>query len=255
MGSKTGKEEMRGMDYRNYTMTAKDTLVGYGIGLVSGFLVMQIFYHYIFISVATGLLTGVFTLKSWKKFRIRRRQKQLLLQFKDFLESFSSSISAGRNITDAMRDSDKDLREGIGVEGLMTCEVERILSAMENNIPIRYSLYDLAERSGLEDIRTFADVFSVIADKGGDIRQVVNDTRNVINDKIETEQRIASLLSSGKHELTILLIMPLVVTLVMDYGGITSSIAKGQNLIIKTVCLGIFLIAALLGRRIVRIKA
>jgi len=253
MGRK--KENRGGTDYRKYAMTAKDTLIGYGIGLASGFLVLYIFYHNIFISAAAGLLTGIFTLKSWKSFCIRRRQKTLLLQFKDFLESFSSSISAGRNVPDALRDSYKDLKEGNGEEAFMTCEVGRILSAMENNIPVRHSLYDLAERSGLEDIRTFADVFSVIADKGGDIRQVVNDTRNVINDKIETEQRIASLLSSGKHELAILLVLPLIVTLVMDSGGITSSATKGQNITIKTVCLIIFLIAALLGRRFVRIKA
>ena len=136
----------------------------------------------------------------------------------------------------------------------MTVELKRILDSMKNNIRIEASLYDLAERSGLEDIMTFADVFAVITEKGGDIRQVINDTRNLIHEKIETEQRIASSLSSAKKELYLLAVLPVPVLLILD-GGILTKDAEVASLVSKSIALVMFVAAIALGRKITNIEA
>ena len=202
-------------DYRKYKMTRADLAIGYGIGLLGG---------------------------------------TLVIQFKDFLEAFSSSVSAGKNVPDAIRDSWQDMRDAYGEGAFMTVELKRILDSMKNNIRIEASLYDLAERSGLEDIMTFADVFAVITEKGGDIRQVINDTRNLIHEKIETEQRIASSLSSAKKELYLLAVLPVPVLLILD-GGILTKDAEVASLVSKSIALVMFVAAIALGRKITNIEA
>ena len=101
----------------------------------------------------------------------------------------------------------------------------------------------------------FAIVFEVCNRQGRDLKRVVSDTREIINDKIEIEMEIETMLSGNKNELNIMMIMPVIVVLSLSSMGTMTIVSNSPvNLLVKVICLGIFGAAYLIGRKIVDIK-
>jgi Flp pilus assembly protein TadB len=62
----------------------------------------------------------------------RRREKLMLLQFRDFLGSLCNSFSAGRNLTGALEDSYRELSFTYGPGASFVREVRRINDGLGN---------------------------------------------------------------------------------------------------------------------------
>lgn len=71
-------------------------------------------------------------------------------------------------------------------------ELKIILMGINSNINIETMLADFADRSELNDIKSFADVFEVSVKQGGNIKDIISATRDIINDKIEIEMEIGT---------------------------------------------------------------
>ena len=134
-------------------------------------------------------------------------------------------------------------------------ELQIICAGLGNNINIEQLLLDFADRSGLDDVMSFANVFEVCNRQGSDLKRIVSDTRDIINDKIEIEMEIETMLSGNKNELNVMMAMPVIVVLSLSTMGTGTVVPNAPvNLIIKLICLGIFGAAYLIGRKIVNIK-
>jgi len=66
------------------------------------------------------------------------------------------------------------------------------------NETIEDALEDLAKRSHLEDIQNFTDVFQNLQENGGNLVNVIRNSTNIINDKIEIKEEINTLLAAKK---------------------------------------------------------
>ena len=241
-------------DYNEYDMSMSDALIGYGIGGAGAFLLFCVFYSSWVAGALAAIPAGILGIRVWKQYRIRKQKEQLLLHFKDFLEALSASYSAGNNTLTALTDSTEDLAGMYGENDLLVRELRDMLLAYRNGQGIEAYLYDLSERSGLEDIRSFADVFDTCNRKGADMRQIIQDTRRVIIEKIEMEEGIRTLLAPGRSELRLMMIMPVVMILIMNGGGLIPSGTGTVNLVIRIVAMAVFGVAYLIGRRITDIK-
>jgi tight adherence protein B len=134
-------------------------------------------------------------------------------------------------------------------------ELQIICTGLHNNINIEQLLLDFANRTELDDITSFANVFEVCNRQGSDLKRIVADTRDIINDKMEIEMEIDTMLSGNKNELNIMMIMPVVVVLSLSSMGSMTIVSNSPiNILIKIICLGIFGAAYLMGRKIVDIK-
>ena len=99
-------------------------------------------------------------------------------------------------------------------------------------------------------------MFSVANRTGGNIRQIVYETKNVINDKITVEQEIQTLISGKKNELNIMMILPLIV--VTQVKSMQASDTTGDmlfNFIVRLVALGMFVLAYIIGKKLMKIEA
>lgn len=142
-----------------------------------------------------------------------------------------------------------------GEEADIVGELQAICAGLANNINIEQLLLNFAERSGLDDVMSFANVFEACNRQGSDLKRVVSDTRDIINDKIEIEMEIETMLSGNKNELNIMMVMPVVVVLSLSSMGTGTIVSNSPiNLVVKMICLGIFGAAYLVGRKIVDIK-
>lgn len=261
--SKKEKEkyvELRGLfgdatDYHVYHMTKIDYLVAYMLGFGIGIVVIYAFFRNIIVTLIGGIVCALFVPPYYNEYKKNSRLKNLREQFKDLLESLTASYSAGRNTPDAFGDARDDMISIYGEEADIVQEIQIICSGIGNNVNIEQLLLDFAERSDIDDVESFANVFEVCNRQGSDLKRIVSETRDIIDDKIEIEMEIETMLSGNKNELNVMMIMPVIVVLSLSSMGTGTIVSNSPvNLIVKFICLGIFGGAYLIGRKIVDIK-
>ncbi|MGN0358758.1 MAG: type II secretion system F family protein [Blautia sp.] len=242
-------------DYNTYQLNLVERLIAFGIGFIGGFIVFYVFFRVILFSAVIGVIVGIAIQGSFRDYLLKRRKRNLLMQFKDLLEALSASYSAGLNTRAAFEDSYQDLVSIYGENAYIVEEIRLINLGLNNNFIIEDLLFDFAKRSGLDDINTFASVFSVCNRQGANLRRVISESREIINDKIEIEMDIETMLTGSKNQLNIMMVMPLIIMLTLSGMGNLSVVTNTpQNVIIKIVALAIFGLSYFLGRKISDIK-
>ncbi len=245
-----------GDDYHIYRMSVTDRVTAGAIGAGIGGLVSWLFFKNIAVTAVAAAAVALLAQGIYRESRKKKRLKELLLQFKDLLESLTSSYATGKNTLDSFRDAWHDLEQIYGEQADITTELAIIVAGMESNINIEDLLTNFAQRSGLEDVASFADVFRVSLRQGANIQNIIASTRDVINDKIEIEMEIQTMIAGNKNELNIMMIMPLII--LISLGGMGSDLTAASNtpvnVIIKLVALSMFYLAYYLGRKFTDIK-
>lgn len=246
----------QGDDYHIYEMNRKEKLIGFLLGSAAAFVVIYLFFKSVLFGILTGAAAGIGIQNYYAKYLCEKRKKTLLLQFRDMLESLTSSFSSGKNTNGAFEDAYRDMIQIYGEKSDIVTELRIILMGVNSNINIETLLADFADRSELDDIKSFADVFEVSIRQGANIKDIISATRDIINDKIEMELEIGTLLSGNKNELNIMMIMPLVIIMSMEGLGSEMTVTGNSllNIVIKIGALGIFAAAYVLGRKITTIK-
>ena len=242
-------------DYHVYSMKFVDYLIAWGIAFALAMVVVMIFFGSAILGIVVGVLLAIKAPGIYAEFRKKQRLKSIREQFRDLLESLSASYSAGRNTPDAFSDATNDMTSIYGEESDIVRELELINTGLKNNINIEVLLQDFAQRCGLDDVTSFANVFEVCNRQGGDLKRVVNQTRDIISDKMEIEMEIETMIAGSKNELNIMMVMPLLIVGMMSGMGLSS---LGTNppviVVIKLVCIGIFVLAYVIGTKITDIK-
>ena len=107
------------------------------------------------------------TAKRDKKKRREQQKETLLLQFRDAMQSVAAALQAGYSMENAWRESEKEMTELYGQDGIFVGELHQINQAVGMNQPIEKLLYEFALRSDCEDIQNFSDVFLFAKRSGG----------------------------------------------------------------------------------------
>lgn len=241
-------------DYHIYEIKMTERIIGFLIGGGGAALILYIFFSNAIASLIAFVLVGVKAVPIYQKMLCEKRKKNLTFQFKDMLESLTSSYSAGKNTRDSFLDTLSDLRNMYGEDADIVKELKVIVTGMDNNVNVETLLLDFADRSEIGDIQSFADVFDVSLRQGADIKRIIATTRDVINDKIEIELEMNSMLSSNKNELNVVMIMPLIMSVTMNGMGNETYGNSTVNVIAKIIAIIIFIIAYVMGQKITNIK-
>jgi len=242
-------------DYNVYRMLLREKAVGYLLGFAAGLVGMQIMFGELIASILLGAVIGFFTVPLYRNYLHKKQKRLLLLQFRDLLDSLSNSFSSGKHYNGAFADALKDLRTSYGEDGMITKEIADINSGLASSFNIEELLENMALRCGLSDVRSFVDTFIACREAGSDLRKVVKDARDIINDKIEIEMEIQTTLTSNKNEINILSLMPFVIVSMMGMIGEAAITDNSPlNIIVKLIALSLFAVSYALGRKITDIK-
>lgn len=244
-----------GKDYHVYHMTRMDQIIAWGAGFAGGVIVLFAFFNNVVVAILGGIICAVFFPRYYREYRKRKQLNGLRTQFKDLLESLTSSYSAGQNTMEAFTDAASDMVSIYGDGADIVKELKIILTGLHNNINIEELLLDFAKRSGMDDAMSFANVFEVCNRQGGDLKRIVSETREIINDKIEIEMEIETMLSGAKNELNIMMVMPVIVVIMLK--GFGTSMAGSNTpvtVLVKIVCIAVFVAAYGIGRKITDIR-
>lgn len=240
-------------DYGDYKMKLIDRVLAFAIGFLAAAIVMHIFFGNLLVDLIAGIAVGIVAQPVYRKFMINRNLNTLTIQFKDMLDSLNSSVSAGNVMQRAFVDAQTDMEFQYGADSFIVKELKTINNGVVNGKVIEDLVADFGERSRNEDVTNFANVFKIAQRRGGNMRSIITETKNIITDKIEIEQEIHSVVNGTKNELNIMMLMPLLIVPMMS-----SFAQEGDNQVIniavKLAGIVIFVVAYIIGRKITDIK-
>jgi len=244
-----------GEDYNVYVMTFTEKATGFVIGLCAGAVAAHIMFGVLIASAIIGVIVGFIAVPIYKDYLQGKRKRAILMQFRDLLDALSNSFSSGKNTPDAFADALNDMRMAYGEKSPMVKELTIIISGLHNNYIIEDLLRDMSVRCGLDDINSFAETFAVCNRLGGNMKKIVSDSRDIINDKIEIEMEIQTTISGHKNEINIMCVLPFVIVAMMGMLGEASITANTPlNVIVKIIAIIMFAVAYKVGRVITDIK-
>ncbi|MGN0152882.1 MAG: type II secretion system F family protein [Lachnospiraceae bacterium] len=198
---------MKKKDYRVYHFRWRDW-GEFGIRiLLKGIVICYLFYD----SYKACLLLLPFVAADYrmmKKEKLKNQKRKLTLQFKAMMEALVNSLMAGYSLERAFEDARKDISLIYEEKAEIFEELDSILSGLKMNIPLENLLEDFGVRSGIEDIKNFADVVMAAKRSGGNLIRIIRKTVNSISDKIAVEEEIETMITSKKLEERIMMIMP-----------------------------------------------
>lgn len=264
---------MRVLNYNVYNMGKMEKLLYTLLAFVVGAAVGYLFYGglgkddygnstqitYI-CNIAISCLIGFVAVRLFIPVRTRqlctRRQKELRNQFADMLEALATSLSAGKNVNDSFQGIYGDMKIQYGKNAYIVYEIQVILAGVNNNIPIEDLLMHFGRRSGVKDIENFAQVFSTAFRKGGNLKDIIQNTHEIIHDKMSIEMDIESVVASNKMEQNIMIVLPVLLVgfIKMTSPEFASNFASGSGIIATTIAIGCFVAAYFIGQKILDIK-
>ncbi len=252
MNQKKGSKKKT--DYSFYKMSASEMLISSLAGFAGGTAVFYIFFGKGVPSAVFGLIAVIFALGKGNKFFKDRRNRKLLTEFKDFLEIFTASLSSGKNAVFALDETLTDLEAQYGEKSLMAGELKNILNEVNNGCIPEEAISDFSERSGMQDIKNFAETFRLCRMSGGNLKEAVYCTYSVLAEKMRIQGEIETIVSKGKNEMTIMTFLPLAVLPVMKMMGETGNSSGLAVTAVKIIGAVITAAAYFIGKKISDIK-
>ena len=232
-------------------------ILSFLIGFMLGFVILFVYYKVLVLSVIGGAIFGTVYISIRARNATKKRRKNLRLQFRDMLEVLSVAMRAGNPPAIALQSARGDLLLLYNETSDIIVELDLIIASFNNAVPLSESFHDFAERSGIEDIESFASIYKTIEGKSSRADEIVRQTQSIIGDKMEIEMEIETLMTSAKNEMNIMTIMPLVILLILGYvgsgfmGAIYTTVG---GRVAATVGLIIFIISVALGKKINSVK-
>lgn len=206
------------LDYSTYSFTKRELVI---YTMLEGMLIGMTAYLFYDSAFAFLLMLpfAVLFLRDKRKELCRKRKQKLELEFRDVILSVSSNIQTGYSLENAFQEAYKEIVLLYGAESLMACELSLMLRRLANNEPLEEALLSLAKRSGVQDIRDFADIFQIAKRGGGNMQAIIANTAEIIGDKQAVRLEIDTIMSEKKLEQTIMRYIPF---FIIFYISITS---------------------------------
>lgn len=251
------QKEIGGCDYNQYHYSPKEILIYGSVGAALGLGLMYLFYSHVLME-AVGVLAGIFLMLFIQKKRLcDKRKKQLMLEFRDALESMVAALVAGYSMENAVSEAYKDLKLLYNEERIILTELSYIRSRLELGVPLHELFYELGVRSGVSDIVVFSQVYTTARKSGGNLVKVMKRTSDTIAEKVDIEREVQTMISGKKLESLCMSVIPLmiIVYLRLFSPGFLNPLYHGlAGRIFMTVALGIYMVSVWWSMRIMNIQ-
>ena len=242
-------------DYRIYKPDRWETALGVFFLAVFLILIGILFYD----TPLTVLLTVILirpALKVYSNMMTEKRLNKLKLEFRDLLDSLAASFAGGRHMREALQEAESELGNIYEGDDDIMMEVRGMLKRIDEGETDAAVIDSFAERTNIEDIRMFSQVFSTCRETGGDIITAMTEASSMLGDKIKIENEIRALTSQKKNEGMVISIMPVIIIIFLrmiapDYVKVLYGNVLG--IVLMTVALGATVFAYSMIRKITSI--
>ena len=192
-----------------------------------------------------------------KRQQIQLRKKRIHYQFKDALGAMQVGIAAGYSLDNAVKEARKDLERIYGKTAEMTMEFAYMEVQLKHSVSLEELLYDLGIRSRVEDILNFSDILVQSKKMGGNMKEILQKCIRSMEERIQVQKEIDTILASKKMEQKIMSVIPLGIILYMHLtspGFLDVLYHTGIGICVMTFCLFLYLFAFVWGVRLTEIE-
>ena len=234
----TGKNsDLQGIEYETYTLSRREWVLYGAEGILLAAALDYVFYRS-FLLILLIFPAGILFPLALKKKLKQRRMEKLRGEFKDAILAVASGLNAGYSVENAFAVSLKEMEEIHGSDSMIAKEIRLILRKVRMNLTFEDALGDFAARSGLDDVKNFADVFLAARKSGGELMRIITRTAEIIGEKILTAT------ASKRMEQRIMSGIPVLIVIYIEltspgFFGILYTTLIGRMLM--TVCLAVYL--------------
>ncbi len=227
---------------------------------LQGVLLISIISYLFYGTVLGAILLSPYLIrymKSWEKQAIRKKKQEFQLQFKEAIGSMSAALNVGYSVENAMREAWNDLRLLYKKDAVIVREFRYMVRQQEMNLTVESILKGFAARTSDEEVRVFADVFSMAKRSGGDMIQIIRNAIGHIGEKIDVKREIDTMITAKKLEFKIMSVVPMAMICYVKISFPEFVDVLYGNLfgvIVMTVCLVIYAIAYEFGKKMTEIE-
>ena len=244
------------MNYEEYKFNKKELVI---LGLqwigISG---VTAYFFYRSVVVFMVLLPVFFLYLKWrKKEAVKKRKWELTLAFREAVVMVAGNLQAGNSVENAFKRVYSDLKTLYGEDAEISEEFRMIGRGLDNNMVLEALLMDFGERSGVEDIKDFADIFGIAKRTGGNLKEIISDTADAISTKTEMRRELRILISEKQFEQRIMSVIPFFILIYIGFtspGYFDSLYHNLQGIGIMTACLAAYLTALFWSMKITEIE-
>ena len=253
---KPDKNDAGREDYRVYRLSLPERLKYAALYAAADVLVCGLFFSSLLPAVV--FLPGVFAF--WKYMAgvlLQRREERMRGCFMTGMQFVGTALGAGNSIENAFREGEDALRRLYGTENEMTREFGYLRQQMMLNRPMEELILDLGERSGVEEIRSFAQVFCAARRSGGDLPSIIRNTAQSIRQRIETMQEIETMLAGRRMEQRVMSVIPLLILLYIRMASPEFLAPLYHNIagiVVMSIALAVYMLAVFWAGRIMNLR-
>jgi len=210
----------------------------------------------IVICTVVGLIAGYLFIPSRTKSIILKRKNELKRQFRVLLDTLTTSIGSGKSVYDSFVTAYDDLAVIYSADDYIMQELKIIRRGLTNNIAIEDLLVNFGERSGIDDIISFAGVFETCSKRGGNMKDIIRSIQQILGDKLNVEEGITTVLSSSAMEQNIMMVMPILIVglIKLSDEDFAAKFTTGSGIAATTIGVICFVAAYIMGKKIMKIK-
>lgn len=225
-------------------------------GMTLVFVLSYVFYGTLWaVPFLSPLLIGYVSIRTLEL--IKKKQSQFRLQFKNAIQSLSAALHVGYSAENAMRETYRELQLLYQKEERILREFRYMNHQLDMNMALEGILMAFAKRTKDEEVQLFVTVFSMAKRSGGDMIAIIRSAITRMTEQVEMEQDMQTTIAAKKLEFQIMTVIPIGILLYMKvgfpefldvlYGNVT-------GVLLMSVCLIVYLVTYLLGRRIVEVE-
>ena len=245
-----------GKDYRHYVLDWRENLLWLAAAAGMTCMISWLFYRSVY-ALALFVPMLFLTRRLFSGYFLAKQKSELRYQFGEMLQMIAASLKAGYSMENAFLQAWKEYVRLYGEKSLIAQEFCAICHQLQFNEPLEQLVDDLAQRSGVEEIISFSQVFSFAKRGGGDMMKIFQSTVEKIRQKSDVEREIVTVITAKRTEQRIMDLVPFGILL---YVGLTSPEFLAPlygNLLgaaVMTVCLLVYAGAFLLAEKILNIR-
>lgn len=248
---------MTGKDYREYLFDLQENAKCFLEGMLLNAAVSFLFYNSAW-AMLPGMVFIIFYRREKKKRLIRIRTHQMREDFRTFLNSLVAALQTGRSIENAFEAAWKDMAIYTGKNTEFIDEIKKICAGVSVGQPLEKLFMDFALRSHIEEMEYFSEVFRIGKRSGGNLIGILKNTIRMLQERMEAEEEIYTVVSQARLEFYIMCIVPLVMIVYLRVTAGTFLDALYGNptgAFIMTICLTVYGGCYLYGKRLLEFKS
>lgn len=204
-------------------------------------------------------------LSPWILFYAKNRKKQVhekqkakfALAFRDGMQAVVTALQAGYSLENSFREALKELDILYGKSSGIYQGFAQIVHELNLNHSIEEAFHEFAGKYDIEEIHSFSQVLFYAKRSGGKMTDIIKNTTESIDEKLEVMLEIRGIMSAKKLEQQIMQMVPPGIILYLRFsgGGILEKLyGSPTGVLIMGSCLAVWFFCGILADRITNIQ-